>query len=317
MAPKLKILISIDFDAVSGWLGTGASPENNLSDYSSGFFAARVGVPRLVKLFTHLNIADKVTWFIPGHSAESFSTETRQIVESGAEIGLHGYCHEDCSKLTEEQERDVLEKCISVIKEASGTEPRGYRAPLYTLRHHTVKLLEEKGILYDSSLALHDSKMSFLPKSGGRPLQVPTYSPETKASSWMKPLPSPESEEPGTVIEIPGNWYMEDMTPMQFWPHTSNSHGYVPATAVEAMWLERLEFLLKEMSDEESSNEMTVFPIILHPDTSGMAHIIPMIQRFVKKVQEKGDRVEFMKYGDCALAWREAQDNNAKQSKQD
>jgi peptidoglycan/xylan/chitin deacetylase (PgdA/CDA1 family) len=309
MPPKLKILVSIDFDAVSGWLGTGASPETNLSDYSSGFFAARVGVPRLIKLFKHLNIADKVTWFIPGHSVESFPDETRQIVESGAEIGLHGYCHEDCSKLTEEQERDVLEKCIEIVTEVSGSYPRGYRAPLYTLRHHTIKLLEEKGILYDSSLALHDSKMSFLPKNGGRPLTVPTYTPETKASSWMHPIHQSDDPDPsGTVIEIPGNWYMEDMTPMQFWPHTSNSHGYVPAAAVEAMWIERLEFLLREMeeeSHEESRDDMTVFPIILHPDTSGMAHIIPMIERFVRTVQGKGDKVEFMKYGDCALQWKQ------------
>jgi hypothetical protein len=151
--------------------------------------------------------------------------------------------------------------------------------------------------------------MSFLLKNGGRPLTVPTYTPETKASSWMHPIHQSDDPDPsGTVIEIPGNWYMEDMTPMQFWPHTSNSHGYVPATAVEAMWIERLEFLLREMkeeSHEESRDDMMVFPIILHPDTSGMAHIIPMIERFVKTVQAKGDKVEFMKYGDCALQWKQ------------
>ena len=52
--PSIKIAISVDFDAVSGWLGTGASPENNLSDYSSGYLSAYVGVPRLLKLFIKL-----------------------------------------------------------------------------------------------------------------------------------------------------------------------------------------------------------------------------------------------------------------------
>ena len=94
-ASKLKTLVSIDFDVVSGWLGTGYSPENILSDYSSGFFSARVGVPRLLRLFKRLDILDKVTWFIPGHSAEPFPDETKAIIDSGAEIGLHGYCHED------------------------------------------------------------------------------------------------------------------------------------------------------------------------------------------------------------------------------
>jgi hypothetical protein len=68
--PATKIAISVIFDAVSGWLGTGPPPENNLSDYSSGFFSAHVGVPKLLKLFKRLGIADKITWFVPMHSAE-------------------------------------------------------------------------------------------------------------------------------------------------------------------------------------------------------------------------------------------------------
>lgn len=92
--PKIKVLVSVDFDAVSGWLGTGSHPDNNLADYSSGFFSAYVGVPRLLKLFRRLGIQENVTWFVPMHSAESFPKEFKAIVDSGCEIGLHGYCHE-------------------------------------------------------------------------------------------------------------------------------------------------------------------------------------------------------------------------------
>jgi peptidoglycan/xylan/chitin deacetylase (PgdA/CDA1 family) len=308
MVPRLKILVSVDFDGVSGWLGTGYSPENTLADYSTGFFAASVGVPRLLKLFHKLGIASKVTWFIPGQSAESFPRETRAIIDSGAEIGLHGYCHEDSSKLTEQQERDVFEKCLRVIDGLTGKKPRGYRAPLYTLRAHTIRLLEEHGLLYDSSLSLHDSKCAYLPKGGGTPFEAPVYMPETKASDWMKPLPQ-TSDPLGPIVEVPGNWYMEDMTPMQFWPHTSNSHGYVSASVVEAMWTERLDFLLAELSEDTEGrsgareDDITVFPLILHPDTSGMAHILPMIERFLRKVLRKGEQVEFMTFGDCANQW--------------
>lgn len=91
---SIKIALSVDFDAVSGWLGTGAHPDNNLADYSAGFFSARVGVPRLLKLFKKLGIADRVTWFIPGHSMESFPEQTKAILDSGCELALHGYCHE-------------------------------------------------------------------------------------------------------------------------------------------------------------------------------------------------------------------------------
>lgn len=91
---KVKIALSVDFDAVSGWLGTGAHPDNSMADYSAGIFAGTVGVPRLVQLFRRLGIADKMTWFMPGHSIETFPAEMKQVVDSGCEIAIHGYSHE-------------------------------------------------------------------------------------------------------------------------------------------------------------------------------------------------------------------------------
>jgi NAD(P)-dependent dehydrogenase (short-subunit alcohol dehydrogenase family) len=148
---KIKILLSIDFDAVSGFLGTGASPTNNMADYSSGYFAGQVGVPRLLKLFKKHNISSAVTWFIPGHSMETFPTQTQMILESGAEIGCHGYAHEGGAQMTEEQERDVIAKCVELATSLTGSKPRGWRAPLYQIREHTVKVLEEHGFLYGKS----------------------------------------------------------------------------------------------------------------------------------------------------------------------
>lgn len=94
MKHRVRVALSVDFDAVSGHLGTGKHPDNNMSDYSAGIFAGKVGALRLLRLFRRLNLTDKMTWFIPGHSMETFPTEVKQIVESGAEIGLHGYSHE-------------------------------------------------------------------------------------------------------------------------------------------------------------------------------------------------------------------------------
>ncbi len=91
---RIRMALSVDFDALSGWLGTGKHPDNNMADYSQGFFAGKVGAPRLVRLFRKLGIADKMTWFIPGHSMETFPNEVREVVNSGCEIALHGYSHE-------------------------------------------------------------------------------------------------------------------------------------------------------------------------------------------------------------------------------
>lgn len=107
---RVKVALSIDFDAVSHWLGTGCHPDNNMADYSSGIFSGQVGVYRLLNLFEKNHIANKVTWFIPGHTVETFPDSARAVLASGAEIGLHGYSHEGIYQMTEEQERDVLLK---------------------------------------------------------------------------------------------------------------------------------------------------------------------------------------------------------------
>lgn len=79
---------------------------------------------------------------------ETFPTETKAILDSGAEIGCHGYAHEGGAQMTEQQERDVITKCVKLAEKLVGKPVRGWRAPLYQLREHTVKLLEEFGFLY-------------------------------------------------------------------------------------------------------------------------------------------------------------------------
>ena len=91
---KVQVALSVDFDAISGLLGTGKDEANNKADYSQGFFAGNIGVTRLLKLFKKHDVADKVTWFLPGHSMETFPEATEAIRDSGCEIALHGYSHE-------------------------------------------------------------------------------------------------------------------------------------------------------------------------------------------------------------------------------
>ncbi|KAJ4317574.1 hypothetical protein N0V94_004867 [Neodidymelliopsis sp. IMI 364377] len=268
---------------------------------TSGFFSAYVGVPRLLKLFRRFGIHDKVTWFVPMHSAESFPKEFAGIVESGAEIGLHGYCHEGAPQLTPTQEREVLEHCITVYQKLIGRKPVGYRAPLYQLRESTVELLEEHSFLYDSSLSHHDSKPYYLPNLP--PIKLPTYEAKVSAKNWMKPLPEPSPPTRKTLVEIPSNWYAEDMTPMQFWPHNSNSQGYVDARVIENMWRDKFEWIRTEVEDMHE-NDIMIFPLVLHPDTSGMAHVIGMIERMITYFKSWGDEVEFCTFEKAAKEWR-------------
>ena len=54
---------------------------------------------------------------------------------------------------------------------------------------------------------------------------------------------------------------------------------------------------------------MKVFSIILHPDTSGMAHIIGMIERFLKWVLAHGEEVvEFATVEGVVEKWKRGQE---------
>lgn len=51
---------------------------------AKGLYAGEVGVPRLLKLFDKYNI--KTTWFIPGHSLETFPEQMASVRDAGHEM---------------------------------------------------------------------------------------------------------------------------------------------------------------------------------------------------------------------------------------
>lgn len=63
--------------------------------------------------------------------------------------GLHGYTHERQTKLTVEQQRDVLDRSYDVItKFNNGIPPKGSCAPCWDTSRENTRLLLEKGIEY-------------------------------------------------------------------------------------------------------------------------------------------------------------------------
>lgn len=77
------------------------------------------------------------------------------------------------------------------------------------------------------------------------------------------------------------------------------------------MWQSRFEYLYNEYSEDERKEGEGIgdflFPLVLHPDTSGMAHVIGMIDKMISWLKGWGDEVTFCKYEDVAREWREKQ----------
>ncbi len=70
-AKQINICIGVDVDAVAGWLGSYGG-QDSPNDIQRGIFAGEVGTLRLLALFARAGI--RTTWFIPGHSLETFPT---------------------------------------------------------------------------------------------------------------------------------------------------------------------------------------------------------------------------------------------------
>lgn len=81
----------------------------------------------MLRLFAKYDI--KATWFVPGHSLESFPEAMAAVRDAGHELGLHGYSHENPTDMSPEQQRDVLDKSYRLLTDFAGKPPRGSVAP--------------------------------------------------------------------------------------------------------------------------------------------------------------------------------------------
>ena len=282
MAKKIMCTFGIDVDAVAGWLGSYGG-EDSPCDITRGLFAGEIGSPRLLKLFDRAGI--RTTWFIPGHSIETFPKQMQMVADAGHEIGLHGYSHENPVAMTPQQEEAVLVKSMDLVEKLGGKPPRGYVAPWWELSAATVGLLLKNGIKYDHSRMDNDFH-PFYARVGDSWTKI-DYSKQ--AGEWMKPLVRGEETD---LVEIGANWYIDDLPPMMFIKKAPNSHGFVNPRDIEQMWRDQFDWIYREY-------DYAVYPITIHPDVSGRPQVLLMLERLIEYINGH-DGVEWVTFEDIA-----------------
>ena len=268
MSKDIKVAFGTDVDAVGGWLGSYGG-EDSPDDISRGVFAGEVGVPRLLELFRRHTI--KQTWFWPGHSIESFPEQFDACVDAGHEVGVHGYSHENPIAMSRQQEIEVLDHCIELVETRSGTRPTGYVAPWWEFSNITNELLLERGIKYDHSLMHRDFEPYYV--RVGDSWTKFDYHAES-AHEWMKPLVRGEETD---LIEIPANWYLDDLPPMLFIKSSPNSRGFVNPRDIEQMWRDQFDWVYREM-------DYAAFTMTIHPDVSGRPQVLLALERLIDHI---------------------------------
>jgi peptidoglycan/xylan/chitin deacetylase (PgdA/CDA1 family) len=267
MPKEILVSYGVDIDAVGGWLGSYGG-EDSPGDISRGLFAGEVGVPRVLELLRRAGI--RQTFFWPGHSIETFPAEFDACVAGGHEIGVHGYSHENPIAMSRRQESDVLDYCIQLITDRSGTRPTGYVAPWWEFSGITNELVLDRGLTYDHSL-MHDDFTPYYVRVGDSWTKIDL---SADAAEWMKPLQRGEETD---LIELPANWYLDDLPPMMFIKGSPNSHGFVNPRDIEALWRDQFDWVYRE-------HDYAVFTMTIHPDVSGRPQVLLMHERLISYI---------------------------------
>jgi peptidoglycan-N-acetylglucosamine deacetylase len=117
---------------------------------------SHVGLESLLDRCDRFHI--KATIFFAGRFAEAYPDLVRECLHRGHQLGTHGWAHggleedEDFRIASYEQQRQWVRRATDAVEKASGVRPVVFRAPNLWISETTIRILEEEGYHYDSSV---------------------------------------------------------------------------------------------------------------------------------------------------------------------
>ena len=224
---------TFDVDAEAVMLSDVPGVEAHLDVMSHQEYGPRTAVPRLLRLLDKLGV--RVTFFVPGYTAERWPMVARSIRDAGHEIAHHGYMHESSRGATAEVEERRLLRGLEALDTVLGIRPVGYRSPNWETTYALPGLLASHRFRYASNLM---------------------------DSDWPYVLAA--SPEPGapTLVELPIHWSLDDWGRYNYLPGLTGSGVIEDPVNVVAAWRRELDALVAEGA---------LFNLTNHPFVSGRA----------------------------------------------
>lgn len=139
--------------------------------YSFRDYGNRVGIWRVLEALSRCGVRASLNVNVA--ALDHFPEVTEACMSEGWEVFSHGvYNSRFLYELSEDQERAVIEDCVSTIAEHTGQPPRGWMGPMGTMSLRTLDLLAEYGFLYTVEL-FHEDVPFPVKVEGGRLVSVP------------------------------------------------------------------------------------------------------------------------------------------------
>jgi peptidoglycan/xylan/chitin deacetylase (PgdA/CDA1 family) len=269
--PTGHVCLTFDFDGPSLWM---QRRQTTPAPISRGEFGA-VAVPRILRLLAARGLP--ATFFVPGHTLETYPDECRAIAEAGHELALHGYAHELNATLDRDQEEWTMTRSIELIDKITGAPPHGYRAPSGDVSDQTLGLLMELGMRYDSSLMGHDY----------RPYRV-------REESSFPPDGPPVWGAATNLVELPWSWTLDDYVYLEF---VTFRRMLMPGLRSPVEMFENFSGDVRWMVREVEAGVCTA---VFHPQVIGRGHRLLALEHWLDEMIDLG--VSFDRMDDVAAA---------------
>ncbi|WP_198369478.1 polysaccharide deacetylase family protein [Roseomonas rosulenta] len=236
---RARCAVSLSFDADHETIPLRDSDESPMR-ISQGQYGARQGVPRIRALLARHGV--KASFFYPAVSALLHPEEVRAVADDGHEIGIHSWIHEANTQLPPGVERDLTFRAADTLEKLTGRRPVGIRTASWDFSVDTMSIIQELGLLYDSSLMADDDP----------------YELEVQG-------------QPTGIVELPPEWIRDDAVYFNML-RFSALRPYTPPSAVEEIF--RAEF-------EGALAEGGLFLLTMHPHVIGHRSRIALLDRLV------------------------------------
>jgi peptidoglycan/xylan/chitin deacetylase (PgdA/CDA1 family) len=256
---RVAVALSFDFDAESTPLRSGNMSAQPLS---RGEYGPRVAVPHILQLLEQHRVP--VTFFAPAVDGAMHPEAIDAILKSPLkhEIGIHGWIHESIADLKPGQERQLTHRAFDWWTERLGHKPVGIRTPSWDFTDDTLGIIQELGLLYDSSLMADD-----------RPYEIVA------------------AGKPTGIVEIPVEWIRDDHT---YYNYDRRAYAYHRMGDDEVLEIYKGEF-------DRAYREGGLFQLTMHPFVTGHASRLAVLDRLIAYIQSKPG-VWFATHEQVALA---------------
>ncbi len=250
--------LTFDFDAMSGFIARGMM---SATPVSRGEFGADVATPRILELLKKYHIHS--SWYIPGHTLETYPDRCKQVFDEGHEIGHHGWSHMPPALLNRQEEEEGLVRANEQIKKLTRRYARGYRSPAWDLSPHSVELLLKHGFIYDSSIMGND------------------FTPYRVRQGDLITLDKPAIFGKTTrLIEMPVSWTLDDHPHFEF-IRTKEwiLQGLMNANLVLDDWINDFSYMKKKL-------EWGVIIYTFHPYVIGRGGRMLILEKLIQKLKK-------------------------------